>query len=234
LLAGADPADQLGNIKETLETTRRIKEIRESIADRETDWKKKIDDLPNKEKTNELNRRLKALKFNSKNPIELAKSAKEAGKIIKEAKQNIKAVSQASQSIGNDFKKLQADIKGLEQAHKDDLKSLQRRLKIPKLDAKNIAFMLFGDQVEKYTSKIDKYTKMARKYLPEKSAGTAKEKLKARTRAGGKNFKFATAKSYPLFWLKNAKISSKAVKGSMSGNLSGQQISSECFQGLGL
>jgi len=222
LLDGGDPLKQLGDINSGLETNKRINEIRESLKARQTQWDEKFKELPNKEAYSQLNNRIKALKFNSKNPAQLAKDVKEAGKIIKESEKNVSNVKTAGKNLNSDINGLQKDIKSLEQSQKDDLAALGKRMKLPKLDAKNIAFILFGDQVLKYTNGVEKYTTLARKYLPEKD-DSAEAKTQPKARASGKNYEFVTEKSYPLFWLKQAKISSKADKGSGSfnGNLDG-------------
>lgn len=225
LLDGADPTSQIGTLKEDSHTKKKIEAINTSIDQKEKNWKERFANLPNKEKFNDLNRQLKALKFDSSKPKEFANSLKEGGKLLKEAEQNIKSVKTESSTLQSDIQDLKKQIKELEKTRALDIASLQNRVKIPDLDTKTIANVLFGQQIAEYQNKFGKYIDMAREYLPEsdpnspqKTGPTAKE------RALGKNYKFTNQKSYPLFWLQKASISSKSSDSSTHGNVAGTII----------
>ena len=103
---------------------------------------------------------------------------------------------------------------------------LQNRLKVPSLDAKDLARHLFGPEVMSKLAEVEKYMRMARKYMPpkkteERKAELAAEKIKPPPRGTGVNYQFGRPNSYPLFWLKRADISSKAAKGGMNGDAKG-------------
>ncbi len=227
ILGGADPQSQLKNIQGELKSEARIKELQKDLAEKKTKWDERIKQLPQSKELQAYNDRIKALKFDFNNPGELAKSVQEAQKIINEASEKVKLIDQTQ-------KDLKADVNGYTQAYKDlekliqeDVSSLQSRLKLPNIDAKEFSQQLFMHMIEEKLGGMAKYVELARQYMPPKKTAEQKQAEKAEQvlppkRGQGKTYRFPITTGYPLFWLKHAAISSEVSSSAFSGDIKGE------------
>ncbi len=225
VLGGVDPKDQLKAIEGELKSSGRLKVLEQELKEKETAWKARLKEMPQAKEVDELNKRLKALKFDSKNPIEFANNVKEADKILKEADKKIKYVSDTSKSINQDVNNYSNSFKELENMVQEDLKDMQARLKIPDVNAGDFTKTLFMRMFTEKLAGVKKYAEVAKQYMPPKKPENANkdEEVVPRARGTGKNYKFPVTTGYPLFWLKHAGISSEVSSSAeFSGNISGE------------
>jgi uncharacterized protein (TIGR03545 family) len=227
-LNGASATDQLNGLENQLKSKAKIKELQDELKTKQAAWKERLDKLPQSKDLDDLQKRVKAVKLDGfSNPAEVQKSAQQLGDIFKDADSKFKEIQSTGQALGDDLKNYQAQIAGLNDLVQQDIKDLESRMKLPKLDAQSLSRMLFGPS---FTAKLDKaefYMTKAREYMPPKKSSTEKVEAKVQApkpheRAKGRNYKFGRPNSYPLFWVKTAEISSKYVKGAdYSGDVTG-------------
>jgi uncharacterized protein (TIGR03545 family) len=227
VLGGTDPKDQLKALQTNLKSDARIKELQAELEVKKKKWDEQIKALPKSEELKQYEQRVKALKFDVKNPVELAKNLKEADKIIKEADAKVKQVEQTSKDVKGDVNNYTQAYKDLEKMVNEDIRDLQTRFKIPSLDPKEFSQQLFMGMIESKLVSVRKYIEMARKYAPpkkteEQKKAQAAERLTPRKRGDGTNYRFPITTGYPLFWLKHAAISSELGQSELSGNIKGE------------
>ena len=225
LLDGADPLAKLNEIKDGLLTKKKIDETQATLKQKEDYWQERVKQLPKPEKFAGQLQKLKALKFDINKPQELAQSIETGSNIVKETDQDIKMIKGDAEALKNDVNTISTAVKDIENTTKSDLAGLQTRVALPQLDAKAIALLLFGDQVRRHLFTAEKYAGMAKKYSAQRAAEAEKDKANAITpkeRALGKTYKFPHKKSYPMFWLQSASISSKSQNSSFAGDLKGE------------
>ena len=143
IAGGVDAKEQLKNIQGTLKSEAKIKEVETTLATKQTEWKQRFDQLPTKDQFEDLNKRAKALKFDTKNPIQFAKDLQEADKIIKEADEKIKTFKKTTDDLKTDVANVNNSIKEIDGLVKQDIEDLKTRFKIPSFDAKNFTQALF-------------------------------------------------------------------------------------------
>lgn len=224
VLGGVDPKDQLKNIEGELKSALRLKDLEKELKEKEKLWKERLKALPQKKEVDELSQRLKALKFDAKNPIEFANSVKEADRIFKEADQKIRTVSETGKSLNQDVNVYSQAFKDLENMVDQDLKDLQARLKIPDINAGDFTKTLFMGMFEEKLASVKKYAEVAKQYMPPKRPAEAEAppEVVPRQRSQGRNIRFPVTTGYPLFWLKHAGISSEVSSSAeYSGNIKG-------------
>lgn len=226
LLGGVDPAEQLKNIETELKSSLRLKELQEELAKKEQEWKERLSRLPQQKDLQAIEMRLKSVKldrFNS--PAELQQSLQEIDSIFKEIDAKIKDVDATKNALGTDLTHYQNAFRELETMVRQDLKDLENRLKLPKLDMQSLSRSIFGPMFLSRVKEAESYLSKAREYMPPKKSEEEKAAFKPptpRERAEGRNYKFGRPRAYPLFWLREAKISSKASPDAeWSGNLEG-------------
>lgn len=225
IIGGTDPKDQLKNIENSIASVVRIKELEDEFKKKELEWKERLANLPQSKDLKALEARLKAVKLDRFNgPAEVQASLKELDSIYKETDAKIKNVESTGKAVGSDVNVYKNTIKDLEAMIKKDVADLEARLKIPKLDVKNMAMTLFGPMFLGKVKEAKFYMEKARQYMPPKK--TPEEKAaydppKPHERIAGRNYKFGRPNSYPLFWLQKAEISSNPKNSEFSGDVSG-------------
>ena len=226
ILGGVDPAEQLKNIEGQLKSAVRVKELQAELAKKEQEWKDRLARLPQAKDVQALQERLRNVKTSGfSNPQEVQTSLQQLDAIFKEADAKVKEVQATGQAVNGDVGTFQNTLKEFEEMVRKDIKDLEDRIKLPKLDVANLSKSIFGNMFLDKVKQAGFYMDKARTYMPPKK--TAEEKAEyakpvPHEREKGRNFKFGRPNSYPLFWLKNATISSKATKGAdWSGDLTG-------------
>jgi uncharacterized protein (TIGR03545 family) len=220
ILEGSDPKDQASKIRGQLGAEKKIDELEQLLKTREEEWKKRINSLSQGDELKALTAKVKAIKIDKKKPW---KAAKQYSKITKEIKAKIKEYKDASSNLKNDMGTFKNSIKEVEQLAKKDVADLQKRFKVPDLNLGDFSKGLFGKMFQEKVAGYKKYIDMGRKLMPPKKAAEEKAPtLVPRKRGQGKNYKFTVKGGYPLFWLKNGKISSKSSTSQFSGDLEGE------------
>jgi uncharacterized protein (TIGR03545 family) len=231
VLSGTDYRDQLKNIQGNLKSDARIKELQKELDEKKKKWEARIKELPQQQDFKQYQDRIKALKFDVKNPGEFAKNVQEADKIRKEIEAKVKVVDQTTKDVKNDVNTYSQEFKDLEKMVQEDMKDLQSRLKLPNVDPKEFSQQLFMGMVEKKLGGLAKYIEVARKYMPppqtkaqKAAAAQAKreEQIVPPKRGQGVNYRFPVTTGYPLFWLKHAALSSELGQSEYSGNIKGE------------
>jgi uncharacterized protein (TIGR03545 family) len=222
---GADVGGTLGNIEGQLKSKAYIEQLTTELKGKEQEWKQKIDSLPKTEELNNLKARIQNLKINTSNIQELQKGLQEVDALAKEANSKVGGINGIVSSLQTDLDKYSKAIQKVDELVKADQEMLMSRLKVPSLDAKDLAGSLFGPEFTNKLAMVEKYMRMARKYAPpkkteEQKAALAAEKIVPPPRGHGENFQFGKPNSYPLFWLKSATITSDFT-GKQAGGVKG-------------
>ena len=225
LLGGADPSAQLKNIEDSLKSQARIKELQNELAKKQKEWDERIAKLPKSEELKDIEKRAKAIKLDGfSNPMEVQQSVQQIESLVRDVDEKVKNVKATGDAVGSDLKTWQANINQLKDFVEKDIADLKNRFKIPQLDAKSLAMSIFGPMFLGKVRQYEAHFNKAKEYLPPPK--TAEEKAafkpKPKERTEGRNYVFGKPKSYPLFWLKYASISSKASPGGTSGDLKGE------------
>jgi uncharacterized protein (TIGR03545 family) len=224
LLESGDEKDVLKNIQSQLKAETTIRALQDELKVKEKAWKDRLEKFPRKEEFEELTKRAKALKFDTKDPKQFAADLKEVGKITKEADAKIDEIKNTSSALKSDIDKFNNEFRQLDDLVKQDIKDIEARLNIPDLDMKDLSQSLFGGMFAQNLVSVRKYMELGRKYMPPKKDPTAKaeQELIPPPRGKGKNIPFPITTSYPLFWLKKATISSEPTADGLVGKVAGE------------
>lgn len=227
ILNGVDSKQQLKNIQAQLKSEKKIEELQKELKDKQAQWDERIKQLPQQKDIKAYEAQIKALNFDTRNPLEFAKNLKKANDLVKQAREKIKLVEDSQKQLNQDLKTFSQAPNDIQQLVQEDLKDLQKRFKIPNIDAKDFSTQLFMGMIEQRLVSFRKYMAVIRKYMPPKKTkaekqAIAKEQLTPHARAKGTTFQFPVTTGYPLFWLKFAAISSKLGQSPYSGNIKGE------------
>jgi len=232
LMSGGSGKDQIKDLESQLQSKKQLSELQKSFADKQKVWNQKLKSLPQQKDLNAWGERFKKIKTkNFATPQELQESLKQFQALVQEINARVKEVDQSGQELNADLKNFDTQMKDLEKLVQSDIKSLEAHFKIPKLDAEAMTKALFQRYAGPYLAQFYKYQKMAHQYLPPGLLNKKDDKkeedvtIQPRAREHGISYEFGRPNSYPFFWLKKARISSKATPGVPSlGNLSGEAL----------
>lgn len=222
LAQGMDEKDILKNIEGELKAEKRINELKNSLKEKEKLWKERIDSLAGGDEFKKLEARAKELKFDTKNPVQFASDLKTIKEIAKEAEAKVNEIKKSGKDLKGDIGSFSRDISSIDDWVKQDIEDIEKRLKIPKLDAAAFSKSLFMKMFSDKLVSVQKYSELAKEYvpLPNKKKSEA-EKIIPRERGKGRTYLFPVKTGYPLFWLKRSEITSRSTPGGLSGDLDG-------------
>ncbi|USN46249.1 MAG: TIGR03545 family protein [Pseudobdellovibrionaceae bacterium] len=226
VMGGTAKDDQLKSIQGELKAEARMKEVEKALKEKQSEWSKRISELPTGKELDALIARAKVLKFDTNNPAQFAKDLEALNAIAKEADAKLKLVEKTSKDLDSDSKSIDGAFKEIDQLVKQDLADLQKRLKLPSLNVGEFSKGLFASMLAEKMGSLHKYMVMAHEYMPPKKTKKEKEAQQAellpKQRGKGKDFRFPITKGYPTFWLKHAAISSEPSDSEYSGRMKGE------------
>jgi uncharacterized protein (TIGR03545 family) len=220
LLEGADPKDQLQQIREELKTEKRLKEMVADVNAKQAHWKGEVERLSDTKKLKAVEVEVQKIK-DEKNLLKQAEGVARLNGLLKEVQRQAKDVQDSGKKLEGELKAVAAYPKEAQALVNEDIASLKSRFKVPELDVKDMAMALFHKEFGSYLVKARKYQALAQQYLPEKKE---REEIVPPPRELGKSYEFPITTSYPLFWLKRAAISSRGTVESYTGNVSGELL----------
>ncbi len=211
--------DQIKNLENQMASKKLLEAMNAKWTAKKTEWDAKIKALPTGKEMNALKDRFGKVKTKDfKTPQELEATLKEIDTLVKEVDAKNKQVQDVKTQLDADLKGLDQDYKNLDAQIKTDIATLKSKFKIPKIDAASFAKALFMDYLTPITQKVDRYKRLAEKYLPPKYAKmvngqkVAVEKpddtIQPHPRDKGTTYEFPVTNGYPLFWIQKVKISS--------------------------
>ena len=231
LLSGGNTQEQLKNLESQLKSKTRLAEMQKEFSTKQIQWNEKLKNFPQQKDLSDWSDRFKKIKTaNFTSPQELQDSLQQFQALMQEADNRLKTIDKSGQELTADLKSIDGQLKDLEKLVQSDIKELEAHFKIPKIDAKAITHSLFNRYAGPYLAKFNKYQSMANKYLPpglinKKKADPEDIQIQPRKRDRGISYEFGKTNSYPFFWLKKARISSKATQGVPAlGNLEGEAL----------
>lgn len=219
-LKSGDADAQLKNLEGQMASKKLLEEMNTKWTQKRTEWDARIKALPTGKELNDLKDRFGKIKYKDfKTPQELEASLKEIDTVVKEVDSKNKQIQEVKSSLESDLKGLDQDYKNLDAQIKKDVDTLKSHFKIPKIDAASFAKALFMDYLTPIMQKVDRYKKLAEKYLPPKYAQKIKggkaapeekedDTIQPHPREKGVTYEFPIAKGYPLFWIQKVKVSS--------------------------
>lgn len=206
--------------------------INVNMKARNEHWQARLKTLPTGKDFQNLSDRFNKIKFKDfKNGDELQTSLREFDAVLKEADAKYKELNSAQSDLNKDLSLSQQEIRDLEKQIHADIASLEKRFKIPKLDAKSLSRALFKQYLDPYLAKFNHFKKQAEKYVPpnimKKFDGGAEPEepdvsMQPRPREKGVVYEFGRPNSYPAFWIKRVSITSEAGRSPYAGDVKGE------------
>lgn len=219
--------DPLQGLKADVQSKALIEKFQKEVSEKQKEWDQRLKALPKPEEFEAIGKRISQVKTsNFKDINELSKSLKELDSIVKEADAKYKTLDAANKDLNADIKKIDQEVKEIQTQVQQDIKDLEKHLKIPKLDSQSIAKSIFASYLAPYEQKFFRYKKLADKYLPpnlmKKGKEEPDESIQPRPRAKGLSYEFGHPHSYPILWVKRTRISSQAGLSPYSGFIDGE------------
>lgn len=218
VLSGDSVGDTTGKIEGELASKKRLNQLEKEVDQKQKEIDAALKGLPTEKDFTDMKNRFNAIKWKDLGNIT------KAPKVLQQADKLNRDINKANKAINNASKKVDGGLKFVDQSYKEvqnlvneDINNISKRMNLPSLDPKTISKMLFGNELLNKIEEVKKYQDMASDYMPKK-----KGKLEApikKERGKGRDYRFGTPNSYPLFWLKLASINSKNEQGEVKGKI---------------
>ena len=223
--------DQIQSMQSQIASRKLLEDMNAKWTTKRTEWDTRIKSLPTTQEITALKDRLAKVKFKDFTSIqELDASVKEANSVISELDSKNRQIQDLRSQFDGDIKGVDQDYKSIDLQIKKDIEGLKSRFKIPKIDAGSFAKALFMGYLTPLTEKVDRYRKIAQKYLPPKYAkmvsGEKSKKeedvtIQPHPRSEGVTYEFPSKFGFPLFWIQKIKLSSKSNAQADYGDFAG-------------
>lgn len=226
MIQGAIPSinpDELNNLK----SLQKIKSLQTDLPLKQKEWQTNIQNLPTEKDLNDLRSRISNVKIGgTSDPLEIQKQIADASSLINEVNQKTNDIKNKAEQMKTDVNRFKDDIGGIQKLVDQDIKDLQSKLKLPRLDVESISKQFFGPQMMEYVRRGRQYVELAQKHMPPvKSKDERKaERFVAHERDVGRSYEFPRGNSYPTFWLKRAALSSKSTGSPFGGDVTGELL----------
>ncbi len=221
MLEGFNPAKAIGQLK-TLKTAEKIDQLLRELAEQEKAWSQALSAVPGAAQIDNLKGRVNAIDVNISNPAEAPGKIAQLTGLLQESQGLVSSVKGQGDALTSGVTQFGGAAGVVEASLKEDRKMLEAQLQLPKLDAKDLAKELFGQDVLAQAKQAETYVAMAREYMPAK--GKKDEVQAPPPRGQGRNYRFGTPRSYPMFWLQKAVVSSKISDSEYAGNFEGTLV----------
>lgn len=219
VLKGVDPSQLLGSL-DKLRSVARVDELRAQVDQKEKEWKALIATLPGEKDIAQIQAKIGALSAGG-SPAEIPSKLNQARALIGEADGKIKTVAQVSSQVSSDAQKFSSSVGEIDGLVKKDREEIEKKLKLPSLDPKQLARDLFSPMITERMAQAQAIQAQVRQYMPQKQAAAAEPK---RVRATGKTYEFPVKGGYPLFWIKRAEVSSTGANSAVGGDVKGELL----------
>jgi uncharacterized protein (TIGR03545 family) len=205
----------------SLKSKKKYEEISKQIEVRSAQVDIAFKSLPKTAELNSLKTRFGKIRWNDLGNIAKApKVLKEIDSLKKDVDKTKNKYDEANKIVNKNVKYINDSQKDIKRLVKEDMNDIQKRMKIPKMDAKSIAKVLFGKQALGYIKKGEEYHAKIKDYLPPKKAKEDKKPDYVKhARGKGRDYQFGTPKSYPPVWIKRVSIKSKNTQGMIDGEI---------------
>ncbi len=217
VLSGGSTGDISKSIEGNLASKKRLEEIKVDLEKRKNDLDKQVKNLPTQADFKGFEKRFNSVKKGFKKIQNIPKALKEADKLNKDINKAVKKYEKLNKDLNAGLKEVNNNYKEVDKLVKQDMEDIKKRMKIPSLDQSSIAKVLFGPEVLDKVELAKSYQKKIKKYMPPKKEKDPEPITPPR--GEGRNYRFGTPNSYPLFWLKLAKINSENDQGEVKGTL---------------
>lgn len=243
-LKTGDYKAQLSQMESRIKSKQLAQDLKLKWESKQKIWDQQIKALPNEKDFKNYKTEFESIKYKDfKTPQELQISVDKFNNLKKDVEAKVKMVDDTKKSFTDDLAAIKKDYQTLDQQIKEDIATIKDHLKIPKIDANQIANSIFMDYLTPYIHKLDRVNALAEKYLPPKYSKLVNENLNSKVllssgknkkvdpkdddtiqplpRAKGVSYEFPITTGYPLFWIQKVSISSKSNAQADYGDLSG-------------
>ncbi len=217
--------------KNNLESIKLADALKEEIKSFNDTWKKKLSELPGKEKIEAYKKRISELRSKEKGVTGILGSTSEVLSLKKEIEADIKLLNDAQAQYSSKLASLNKQMDSVLKAPENDLKRIKEKYRLTSTGLGNYSQILFGEQIGKWVKQIIYWHRKIGPLLGRTKAAKDKPSVSKPIRAKGVDVHFVEYNPLPDFLIRlvNASVALKA------GGLSGKIMNITTDQGtLGL
>ncbi|OZB08145.1 MAG: hypothetical protein B7X61_11485 [Gallionellales bacterium 39-52-133] len=231
IAGGADAGKQVSAIGDDIRSSAYLDDMQQSLDEKNREWQARMTAMPQAGEFASLQQRLGKVKLdNFQDLAQLQSSLKELEQIRNEFDTKSKAVSETGTALNTETGSFRASFSGLDKIVRDDVSSLQARMRLPSLDSRTLSRALFGMDILGKLQQTRGYMEQARRYMPpaKERSSEKKQQVAVLKRDKGHDYVFGQPSSYPPLILDlstNQAMTGRPMTATLRGNFPQQGIS---------
>ncbi len=195
-----------------LKSPQKIDSLKENYQNSFVKWEERIDNLPDKDKINQLQKQIESIKIDQiKTVNEFQSALTTANGVYSEIDSISKNFQNIKQNFQDDMQQIKANKNLVTNWADQDYRRVLNLAQIPDISVKNVAKLLFGNRVLRKLQEVTGYVGTARYYMSKVKSG--KPEKKSPPRLEGQDIRFGSKKSLPKFWVKNLSLNGEILNG---------------------
>lgn len=219
------PAFQVPDVKTILanadlESVKLVEQLRTEVKAEQENWKKRLAELPNKDKFNEYKARIEKLRSAGKGGLGgILGATGEAAAIQKDLERDLTAVKNARTDFEKTFGTLRQRVDQAAKAPQDDVRRLQEKYSLSPQGLANLSGMLLGGKGGEWVQQgLGWYGKLQPMLARAKAQEKGHEVVKP-VRGKGVDVRFREQAPLPDFLIRQAKVSAQLEVGDVNGRI---------------
>ncbi|NVM23148.1 MAG: TIGR03545 family protein [Desulfobacterales bacterium] len=206
--------------KEKLQSLDQITALQADLKTEKDQWRKRLADLPDKDKLAAYNKRIKKLKSAKKGGLKgILSGAKEISAIRKELRKDLDRIETARKELKKDLSSFRRRIDEVTKVPQSDIQRLKEKYALSPQGLTNVSRLVLGEKISTWADTALGWYERLRPVLER-----AKEQEKAHevvkpVRGNGVNVRFKEHEPLPDFLIRITRVSMEMPAGSMKGRI---------------
>ncbi len=207
---------------ESLESVRLIESTQTDLKKKDTEWQKRIEELPNKAKIDAYRDRIDKIKKTKQSVLGIAGQVGEVRNLKQDIEKDLERVKQAGTAFSSDLASAKTLVDRAEQSPLNDVRKLRDKYSISPAGLSNMTQVLFGERIASWARtgllwyrRVQPIVERVQAAGPQKKDVAVVKPLRGK----GVDVRFKEYRPLPDFLIGRAAVSAETKAGMLSGTI---------------
>ncbi len=205
--------------REPLQTLAQATQIQTRIQAAQTDWKRRLEELPDRQDLEAYKARIQKVKSGGKGLAAMLGGANEAKTLLDDIQKDLQRLKESQGRYKSDLAELKKQTADLAKAPFQEAKRLQEKYALSAAGAANLSRTLFGPQVCGWWQKGYAWYQRLKPYLARLPAKKGEPETVKPVRGKGLDVRFTERKPLPDFLIRQVHVDARLDTGKFTGQL---------------
>lgn len=204
---------------ENLESLKLIETARADVRQKESEWQKRIADLPDKDAARGYEERIEKIRKTKRDVLGLTEQLREARALRRDIEQDLDRIKQARAAFKTDLNTALKIVEQAEQAPMNDVRRLRDKYSVTPAGLANISELLFGDEISSWVRTGLLWYNRVQPVVERAKAQREDVVVVKPLRGEGVDIRFKEVRPLPDFLIDRAAVSAETAAGNLAGQI---------------